>query len=347
MNSFDDGGEPDWESSIEMARKQAREWLIFFDSNLDFDQSDSDRFERWLNLDVANKKAFEDIKGFWSGLDEVSDLKELEEYTLPAGLSVLSNIFNTIRKALFTPAAGYSLGALALSTVFVVFMTFDVNDDVTQGGYKTDIAKIGNVSLPDGSEVTLSPFSEISWRFSNRNRTVELISGEAYFVVSSNKDKPFLVLVDHVSVRVVGTVFSVNKYDDETTVSVEEGVVSVEHKIEQNKVESAVILKKGDRVSASSKGKFGTVEKVDADSVGAWWKSGVRVYEDEPLKNVVRDLIRYSNLEITMEPGDINDIPITATIPQDKFSQFLVYIEATYPLKVIKTKDGKITIQSK
>jgi transmembrane sensor len=83
-------------------------------------------------------------------------------------------------------------------------------------------------TLPDGSVVTLNKQSEISYpsKFKGRSRPVQL-KGEAFFNVTPDKAKPFIINVDDVEVQVVGTSFNIKSHDGITEVIVETGVVLV------------------------------------------------------------------------------------------------------------------------
>lgn len=81
--------------------------------------------------------------------------------------------------------------------------------------------------LSDGSTVTLNSRSKLRVRFTNAQRTVELLQGEALFHVAKNAARPFVVRADGTSVRAVGTQFDVNKGRESTIVTVVEGRVAV------------------------------------------------------------------------------------------------------------------------
>ncbi len=83
-------------------------------------------------------------------------------------------------------------------------------------------------TLPDGSVITLNKLSSLTYpnRFDGNTRTVQL-NGEAFFNVTPNKDKPFIVDVNGVIIRVVGTSFNVKSTAGKTEVIVETGRVEV------------------------------------------------------------------------------------------------------------------------
>ena len=82
-------------------------------------------------------------------------------------------------------------------------------------------------TLPDGSVVDLKDGSLISVIFTPKFRRVILVSGEAHFKVAKNKERPFVVAVEDVEVRAVGTAFSVQRGKDNVEVLVTEGRVAL------------------------------------------------------------------------------------------------------------------------
>ena len=72
--------------------------------------------------------------------------------------------------------------------------------------YRSDVALIRPLTLPDGSQVTLGADSAIALHFSPDRRDVELLQGEAYFAVATDKARPFDVVADELSVTVTAPV---------------------------------------------------------------------------------------------------------------------------------------------
>src|SRR3546814_2056524 len=85
-----------------------------------------------------------------------------------------------------------------------------------------------NVTLADGSVVTLNKNSELSYprRFTGSSRTVSL-QGEAFFDVETDREKPFVISVNDVEVEVTGTSFNIKSREEVTEVIVESGSVRV------------------------------------------------------------------------------------------------------------------------
>jgi transmembrane sensor len=87
------------------------------------------------------------------------------------------------------------------------------NEVSTNNGSRT------KVSLPDGTQVSLNAGSKISWLnpFNNNIREVHL-SGEAYFDVAHDPDRPFIVHTHGIDIKVLGTAFTVKSYPSDKTI---------------------------------------------------------------------------------------------------------------------------------
>ena len=93
--------------------------------------------------------------------------------------------------------------------------------------YATDIGERRSITLADGSTVDLNARSRLRIEFSQAERRVLLLEGQALFQVSKDKNRPFIVRSGNATVRAVGTQFDVNRNGSGTTVTVLEGRVAV------------------------------------------------------------------------------------------------------------------------
>ncbi len=153
------------------------------------------------------------------------------------------------------------------------------------------------VALPDGSKVWLNAATSLRFptAFTGKERTVEL-NGEAYFEIAANKNQPFRVRVNNMTVEVLGTQFNVMAYDDEASVNtcLTQGAVRVnngnESRLLQPGQEARIGLSKGDW----------RVEAVDTDQVVAW-KNGLFHFEGADLRTVMRQIGRWYDVDVKYE----------------------------------------------
>jgi len=186
------------------------------------------------------------------------------------------------------------------------------------------------VTLPDGSRVWLNADSKIEFpsQFVGRARKI-ILSGEAYFEVSHNKLKPFVVQTDKQQVTVLGTHFNINSYADEgsTKTTLLEGSVSVstqpalssssggltssslrgKRSDEAISKGAAVYLKPNQQSILSNNNRI-TVNTIDAEASIAW-KNNKFVFDETDIRYIMRMIARWYNVEIVY----------TDAIPEEKF----------------------------
>jgi hypothetical protein len=148
--------------------------------------------------------------------------------------------------------------------------------------------------LADGSKVWLNASSSLHFptAFTGKERNVEL-TGEAYFEVAKNKEKPFRVNVNGMQVEVLGTHFNVNAYADENSIktSLLEGSV----KIKRGDVSG--LLKPGQQGILESNNNDLRIKEVNMDEVIAW-KNGLFQFNGAGIKTIMLEISRWYNVEI-------------------------------------------------
>lgn len=96
-----------------------------------------------------------------------------------------------------------------------------------RGTYRTDIGEQRSLTLADGSTLELNSNSVVRVRYTERERHIDLLAGQALFDVAKDKARPFIVKTGDTQVRAVGTQFDVYRKSRGTTVTVIEGRVAV------------------------------------------------------------------------------------------------------------------------
>lgn len=152
-----------------------------------------------------------------------------------------------------------------------------------------------NLILPDGSQVWLNAASSIRYplRFGKNNRIVE-IKGEAYFEITPDKTKPFLVHRDGVEVEVLGTHFNVNSYADEEDIK----VTLIEGSVKVKSSGGFIVLKPGQQARISENQMV--ILENQAESALAW-KKGLFYFDKANIQAVMRQLEKWYNVEIEYE----------------------------------------------
>lgn len=172
-------------------------------------------------------------------------------------------------------------------------------------------SKVIDMTLSDGSRVWLNAGSSVTYpvAFVGKERKVTM-NGEAYFEVAHNPAMPFKVSKGEATVTVLGTHFNVNAYDDEEDIKVTllEGSV-------QTSITGAepTILKPGQQAQMTNTIRL--VTDANLDEVMAW-KNGRFQFEKASLQEVLRQLVRWYDVEVNYE-GRIPDLYFGGKIQRD------------------------------
>ena len=177
--------------------------------------------------------------------------------------------------------------------------------------------------LSDGSLVWLNAASSITYptAFVGQERKVS-ITGEAYFEVSENKAMPFFVEHDQLLIKVLGTHFNVNTYENEASnkVTLLSGLVDVGN----GKISKRLVP--GQQASVS-KTVFSVDENIDTDEVLAW-KNGQFYFGGSDIRSIMKQIERYYDVEVEFR----DEVPyrFVAKISRDvNVSAFLEKLELT------------------
>ena len=198
------------------------------------------------------------------------------------------------------------------------------SNEVVYNTISTPRAKQFKLQLSDGTRVWLNAASSIRYpaRFTNDSRTVQ-ISGEVYFEVASResgngKEKvPFLVKIlsstadDGGTVKVTGTEFNINAYEDESSIK----TTLIEGSIQFKKGDAEKWLMPGEQVQLTQKGIIKILNvNVEAETA---WKNGYFTYDKTDIQTVMKQLSRWFDIEVDYENGIIPDDKYWGDIQRD------------------------------
>lgn len=152
--------------------------------------------------------------------------------------------------------------------------------------------------LADGTKVWLNSDSEIKYPVQFTGNTREVwISGELYFDVHPDKNKPFKISANGVGIEVLGTEFNVEAYkeDQDIITTLIEGSVKVT--TESNK---GLIMKPNDQVVFNRTDQSIEINRVNARNMSLW-KDGVFYADAEPLSEIMERLARWYNVDVSYD----------------------------------------------
>jgi transmembrane sensor len=198
------------------------------------------------------------------------------------------------------------------------------------------IAPIGSrtvVQLTDGSKVHLNYGSRLKYpqTFTGDSREV-LLTGEGYFDVAHNPEKPFIVNTGKLNVRALGTAFNVLAYPDNDAVqtTLVNGKVVLE-RTEAENVKTIGAMIPGQHVNYNVKtgtilSSKGNIEKYIA------WKDGKLVFDETTILEAAEKLSRMFNVTIEVD-DDIMDYTYTVTFEDEPLFQILELMTVATPVR--------------
>ncbi len=193
------------------------------------------------------------------------------------------------------------------------------------------------VTLSDGSRVTLNRNSELAFAksFGDSERLVSL-SGEAFFEVTPDPEKPFVITSGNSKVQVLGTAFSIRNYeiDTEIIVSVTSGRVGFSSldgaaAVELEKNETGTLVKKTNGISIT--------DRPRANSLS--WKTRELTFNDQKMTEVIPDLEHYFDISIKLENEDLLQCHFRGSFKDPTLKDVIEVLE--YSLNLSFEYDGK------
>lgn len=221
-------------------------------------------------------------------------------------------------------------------------LTYDKTGDKGEVLYHTVNTPAGGqyqLILADGSKVWLNSESSLRFptSFPGTERKVEL-KGEGYFEVAKHASQPFTVSVkdptgkEGAAVKVLGTHFNINAYDDEAAIKTTllEGLVKLES------TSGSKVLKPNQQGQVSSAGVV-VAKDVDIEQVVAW-KNGLFNFNNSDLQMVMRQISRWYGVEVVYE-GQPEQREFGGEIHRD--------MNLSQVLKLLETNDVHFRIEGK
>ncbi|WP_313156765.1 FecR family protein [Sphingobacterium multivorum] len=203
---------------------------------------------------------------------------------------------------------------------------------------RTAKGKQSRIYLTDGSVVALNSDSQLKFplRYTANQREVEL-QGEGFFDIETNKQKPFIVKTIDQRIKVYGTKFNVNNYENEQTTKTTlfHGKVSVQNLIGTSP-QKEYILQPGEQIVLDKKSKVLKQDKTGNEEQVLGWKNGVFIYDNATLGEIMKDFARWYNIEVDLET--LPALTFSGTIPRNyDLDRALSVIARTANIKINRT----------
>lgn len=244
--------------------------------------------DAWRRADPAHASAWARAQETWRIVGDVAPA-HADEWPARAVAGRSAAITPLGRRRIWPVFAG-AAAAACLALLFLPGLLASLRAD-----YVTGTAERREVSLQDGSRVSLAPRTAIDVRVERGRRVATLIEGEALFDVTPDPKRPFLVLAAGVEITVVGTSFDVGISRERVAVAVSRGMVDVRDDGQSGTVRLAA----GDRAIVDRTTKRLVQDKIAPGEVASW-RDGRLFVDGASVAEVVEELGRYHSTWIVI-----------------------------------------------
>lgn len=318
-----------------MSRAQQRsEAAHWFNMRLagEMTADDERSFRDWIERTDFNREAFYAVERAWhiAGC-AAPDMGAAAE--LPAPPATTARLWRRHRWSI-------AASVLLLLGIGWTAMPFQHDSSGNVQAFQTATGQRTEVTLPDGSAVTLDSETEMRFAETASERRVDLLRGRAFFRVASNHARPFIVHASGKSVRAVGTAFEVSLDGNEIAVVLTEGKVRVEEAA--NGTGNSAVMAPGRQLVIGANRKW-TLSTVDVEKETSWTE-GRLIFMHDPLAKAVTEVNRYSAKKLTFQDGAIPDKQIVGVFAAGDVDGFVRALELYGFAKRVPTRNDEILL---
>jgi len=283
-------------------------------------QTEKEELFRWIDESPANKRFFEENQRIWEKSTSYFPASEI--------VADREKIKDQIIQQLSKPGkrVGLSFWIYRVAAILALPVMLGIGWYLGSGrsGSETAMCEVtapkGQISkciLADGTQIWLNAGTTIKYDPSLKGNFREVkLDGEAYFKVSKNEHKPFLITTKYASIKVLGTIFNLKAYsgDNKVETTLEEG--SVEFSLNESSAKP-VELKPGEQIVFNSSENKLTRSKVETYLHTAW-KDGKFVFKDADLKTIIAELERLYDVRIHLQNDSLMQLHFRGMFEYDQ-----------------------------
>jgi transmembrane sensor len=317
--------------------EQASVWTWRLDDG-PLSDTDSQAYEAWLRQDPRHRRAMEDLSKVWEALDGLAEAKRGEK--IATFTDAQRRGIRGRRQRWWSAAAASIL--LAIGAVLWLRQGSEIQT------LSTAVGQQRNVTLADGSIVSLNTNTILETDLSRHLRQIYLRKGEAHFQVAHDRSRPFLVHAGDAVVRAVGTEFEVRLHTDQhVDVVVNEGRVEVQDATQGGRgvvLPTVRALSAGQALSTASADYAVTPVTPAQLSSELAWREGAIVFDGEPLSEAIAEIERYTDARIIVTDAHTAALPVGGRFRTDDLPGFIDGLQAALPVAIRRTPDGLVYI---
>jgi transmembrane sensor len=306
----------------------AAEWAVRLNERAITAQEQTE-LDQWLDADTRHRGALLRARAVWADLDRLSALAGPAPLSSRGDGSRNPRLFRNRRRFVASGVAALFLGAAGT-------WWFDWRDQT----YVSKLGQIRRVKLSDGSSMVLNTASEATVRFDKAHREIELATGEGLFQVVKDPMRPFVVRAGFVSIRAVGTVFSVRTDAQSVDITVTEGIVElVDNSATGGGAIRRVAANERATVMETSQVQVHSMPHVEAERRLAW-RDGMVSFAGEPLTTAVQEINRHNRRQIVVDDAALASRPVVGMFRANDPANFATTVATALGVQSVDQNDA-------
>lgn len=294
---------------------EAADWVF---RNREPAQSADDKalFRKWLEQNPENQNAYEMAE------------KLLGEAQIAIKADPALRKHKVKPSNLAKPVTGTILSIALAGSLFVLLDgPLYLEADIMSG-----TREMPNMTLEDGSLIQLNASSAVAFNYNDKQRTIRLLKGQAFFQVAKDSSRPFVVEVGNARVTALGTAFDIRLGADNTDLTVTESTVLLET---VDKTKQATRVTQGQQAVLNRNSGKADIRDVDG-LIALAWRRGQLAVDNAPLSLVIEEMNRHFSGRIMLVGKDVSNRRVSGTIAVADTDAALSFIQKALHVKVTR-----------
>lgn len=320
---------------METISELAARWAVRTDGGA-MSPEEQRELDTWLAADSRHRGAYVRARAQWVDLDRLAALHG------PAAANATQPPTVALSRRRLLAAGIAAVGVIGGGLSWMILRE-------GQARYVSGIGEVRRIALEDGSTLLLNTASEVTVRFTKKERDIRLVHGEALFEVAHDKSRPFIVQANDTAVRAVGTAFAVRLEAAQVDVTVTEGVVEVADSKAMSGLGPATLAASRPavkRVVAHERVVIARARAPDVEPIAPAeaerqlaWREGLVSFDGESLQTAVAEINRHNRRQIVVDDSALGAMPIVGVFRATDLEGFSAAAAAALKARAIRDGD--------
>jgi len=303
---------------------EAAEWAVRSQGRT-LGAAEQAELDQWLEASPRNRGAFLRASAAWVDLDRLAAM---------AGSRALLDIEERQPPRRRYWAVAASVAVLMLGAIPAWWAARHHNV------YTSEAGQVRHVDLSDGSNMVLNTETRATVQYDDAHREIELAKGEGFFQVAKDPVRPFIVRAGAISVRAIGTVFSVRASHHRVDVTVSQGLVEL---VDASNPDHVLRRRLGanEQATVEETHRF-EVQTLDQSEVSRrlGWREGLLDFEGQPLIEAVSEMNRHNKKHIVVDDPQLAARPVVGQFLATDPAGFAATVAVALGAHTVEQDDG-------